>query len=78
MEKQLWYYVCTQRPACPGAIPRGVVHIEDMTQERAEEIGRDGYDIVGYDRQLTEEEVFEYELLPLRGGTDHDTEPTVR
>ena len=48
MEKQLWYYICTQRPACPGAIPRGVVHIEDMTRERAEEIGCDGYDIVGW------------------------------
>lgn len=58
-----WYYVCTQRPACPGAIPRGVVGIESLTQERMREIGYDGYDLICYDRKLTANEVFEYELV---------------
>lgn len=64
--KQNHYYICTQRPACPGAIPRGVVGIEELTQDRRQEIGRDGYDLIWYDRKLTENEVFEYELVEVK------------
>ena len=62
-ESKVWCYYCTQRPACPGAIPRGVVGIEDMDPEYpVEGIGKGSYSLVKYDRELTQHEMHEYEL----------------
>ena len=63
MNTKRWCYYCTQRPACPGAIPRGVVEIEDMNPDvPIEEIGKGAWALIKYDRELTPEEVYGYEL----------------
>lgn len=66
MEKTYSYY-CTQRPACPGAIPRGVVEIEDLDPDDAiPEIHRGAYSKITYDRQLTPSEIWAFELTPVQ------------
>lgn len=71
----MYYYWCTQRPAGPGAMPRGVVTIENLDPDKViPEIGKGAYSLAGYDRELTAHEVYEYELTPcetLNGGINH-------
>lgn len=63
MKSKMWCYYCTQRPAVPGSIPRGVVWIEDMDHDiPVKEIGKGAWSLVKYDRELTPHEVYEYEL----------------
>lgn len=58
-----WCYYCTQRPAYPGAIPRGVIDIEEMDPDvPIKEIGKGAYNLIKYDRELTNAEIYQYEL----------------
>ena len=56
----------TQRPLVPGGCPRaGVQKVHNYDEkEFCEEIGREAWGYVDYDRELTNEEVEDYELLP--------------
>lgn len=61
-------YYCTQRPAVPGAIPRGVVGIIELNKENViPEIGKGAYSIAIYDRELSLQELRDYELTEKRG-----------
>ena len=61
-------YYCTQRPAVPGAIPRGVVGIMELDKANIiQEIGKGAYSIVVYDRELTRQEMHDFELTEKRG-----------
>ena len=51
MGKQYWYKM--KRPYGPGAQPKGIVQIDDSV---------DPYGVIAYDRELTKEEINEYEL----------------
>jgi len=63
MKKRYRYY-CLERPAGPGAIPRGVVVITNFDERKtADEIGRMAWGWVEYERELTEKEIREYELM---------------
>lgn len=81
MSKAYKYY-CVYRPACPGAIPRGVVNIQNLDpNEFVAEIGKGAYSVITYDRRLTEKELYDFELVACRtdaeGTDEHDTEQTV-
>lgn len=63
MKNKRWCYYCTQRPAYPGAIPRGVIDIEEMNPDvPIKEIGKGAYNLIKYDRELTATEIYQYEL----------------
>lgn len=59
-------YYMTQRPFSIGAQPKeGLVEVEDFDcKKRVEEIGRDAWSRIVYDRELTEQEIDQYELVP--------------
>lgn len=59
-------YYLTQRPAGPGCQPRkGLLDIEDLDDRFVPEINLKAWSRVTYDRQLTPEEIREYELTPI-------------
>ena len=56
-------YYCLYRPPCPGAIPRGMTKIVAFDDKRhVDEIGRDAWGYVEYDKPLTAQQVIHYEL----------------
>ena len=59
-------YYMTQRPFSIGAQPKeGLVEVEDFDgKKRVEEIGRDAWSRIVYDRELTEQEIEQYEMVP--------------
>lgn len=59
-------YYMTERPFSIGAQPKeGFVEVEDFGgKKRVEEIGRDAWSRIVYDRELTEQEIEQYELVP--------------
>lgn len=58
-----WCYYCTERPACPGAIPRGVVDIESMDPSvPIDGIGKGAWSLIKYERELTPSELYLFEL----------------
>ena len=62
-EPMEYSYYLTQRPAGPGCQPRkGLLDIEDLDNRFVPEIGRTAWSKVTYDRQLTDEEIRNYEL----------------
>jgi len=65
--KKVYIYYMTQRPPMPGAMPtEGLKFIDENTQLRfIDEIGRDAYARLTYNRKLTEKEIKDYELTPL-------------
>jgi|SRR5882672_1994213 len=60
-------YACFNRPPGIGAVPKGYTnyepHVPDVPSAR--------HGVISYDRELTEEEVKQYELVPL-GATGHE------
>lgn len=65
--KKVYSYYMTQRPPMPGAMPTdGLEFIDENTKLRfINEIGRDAYARLTYNRELTEKEIKDYELTPL-------------
>lgn len=62
-------YYLTQRPAGPGCQPRkGLLDIEDIDNKFVPEINQTAWSKVTYDRQLTQDEITQYELLPSQQG----------
>jgi hypothetical protein len=61
-----WYYM-TQRPPAPGAQPkRGLIRsFEYEGRLYVEAIGRSAWGSVVYDRELTDDEISDYELVPM-------------
>lgn len=61
----MYSYYMTQRPPCPGAQPRnGLVNVHELDPDSdTPGIGR-AYAMLEYDRELTEDEVRNYELTP--------------
>ena len=67
IEHDFTYYL-TQRPAGPGCQPRsGLVEIVDLNNKFVPEINRTAWSKVIYDRQLTQDEINQYELTPAVG-----------
>ena len=64
VKKLNWYYM-TQRPPMPGAFPRGIIEINEFYPTR-EILGVSDhvYAEIGYERELTEQEIHDYELVP--------------
>lgn len=60
----MFKYYMTQRPAMPGAMPKeGLMEIEDFDPTKPiDGVGR-AYARLTYNRQLSEKEVFSYELM---------------
>lgn len=60
-------YFMTQRPPMPGALPfYGLEKIEEFkNKQQVPEIDCTAYAKLFYDRELTKEEVSQYELMPL-------------
>lgn len=65
--KKTYSYYMTQRPPIPGAMPtEGLEFIDENTKLRfINEIGRDAYARLTYNRELTDKEIKDYELIPL-------------
>jgi len=62
-----YYYFCVERPATPGAIPRGVVSIRDLDPNvMVDQLQRGAYSVIGYRRKLTEGEIWAFELVPVK------------
>lgn len=61
---KVYRYYCQYRPPMPGAIPRdGLVHIGEYDYKQSfNGIGAWGF--AEYDRELSEEEINDYELAP--------------
>lgn len=59
-------YYSTQRPLTPGSCPRaGVQEVVNYDKKKfCEEIGMDAWGFVEYTRELTKQEVDDYELTP--------------
>lgn len=59
-------YYSTQRPLMPGSCPRaGVQEVVNYDEKKfCEEIGMDAWGFVEYTRELTKQEVDDYELTP--------------
>ena len=59
-------YYSTQRPLTPGSCPRaGVQEVVNYDEKKfCEEIGMDAWGFVEYTRELTKQEVDDYELTP--------------
>ncbi len=59
-------YLCPERPPMPGGIPKGAVSV-DYTEFTYEDTGGGTHHIWGaveYDRELTDKEIQDYELIP--------------
>lgn len=67
MERVGWWYYVTQRPPAPGAVPKlGLIRtFEYESRLYVESIGRRAYGSVVYNRELTEAEIDDYELVPM-------------
>ena len=67
MERVGWWYYLTQRPPAPGAQPkRGLIKCFDYNNRLyVEAIGRNAWGSAVYDRPLTDEEIDDYELVPM-------------
>lgn len=66
---ETYTYYLTQRPAGPGCQPRkGLLDIEDLDCRFVPEINREAWSRVTYDRQLTPDEINQYELTPAPVG----------
>ena len=58
-----YVYYLPFRPPMPGAMPRsGLVSMEDFGDKRETPIGIDAWGKVIYNRKLTDDEVYDYEL----------------
>ena len=59
-------YYMTQRPFSIGAQPKeGLVEVEDFDSKKyIEDIDRRAWSRIVYDRELTEQEIEQYELVP--------------
>lgn len=60
----VYRYYSTQRPVGPGAIPKGaryIYHFDGRVYVKS--INRMAYGIAEYDRELTDDEVRQYELV---------------
>ena len=66
MDKTYTYFM-TQRPPMPGAMPKnGLSDIHEYDgQDYISEIGRKAYARLEYNRKLSDQEVRDYELVPL-------------
>jgi len=66
----MYSYYMTQRPPQIGAMPRkGLVEIDEFDGKPfIEEIGWDAWAKITYDRELTPDEVSDYELIPAKGA----------
>lgn len=64
MEK--WYsYLTLRRPPMPGGIPKGAIAVCAWdSRPFVPEINRPAWGTVDYSRQLTPEEIRDYELMP--------------
>ena len=67
--RTIYSYYMTQRPPQIGAMPRNglldIVYLNaDEERQFVQEIGRQAYAILHYGRELTEQEVSDYELTP--------------
>lgn len=64
MDKHAYYMI--QRPFSPGSQPKhGLVEAEDFGgRKHVKEIGREAWSRIVYDRELTEKEIEQYELVP--------------
>ena len=62
----MYSYFMTQRPPMPGAMPRdGLVDIEEYdSREYRYEIMREAWAKLVYSRELTRQEMSDYELVP--------------
>ena len=60
------HYFSTQRPAGPGACPKdGLLGFQNYDRRTfIPEFGREAWATLAYDRELTEEELKNYELVP--------------
>ena len=57
-------YYLTERPPMPGTIPRGCINIMDFgIKKYVQEIDREAWGWVEYERELTDKEISEYELV---------------
>ena len=57
-------YYLLYRPPMPGTIPRGCIEIMDFGKKKfVEEIGREAWGYVIYERELTQKEINDYELM---------------
>lgn len=65
----LHQYFCTMRPPAPGAIPAGAKSVTDFGQRSfVPEIQRTAWGFALYDRKLTDDEIWEYDLAePIQG-----------
>lgn len=64
-ETDRYAYYTIMRPPMPGAIPQGSVEVKDFGDRIfVPEIERAAWGIAVYDRPLTEDEIWEYELQP--------------
>lgn len=62
----LYRYLCPQRPPGPGAVPRDGLQNVEFFDSHVEDAGghpRHIWGAVEYDRELTDEEVCDYELI---------------
>lgn len=63
MTVNTYRYWCILRPPMPGGIPRGPVNIKSFDKrEFVKEINHTAWGYVDYERPLTDEEIFKYEL----------------
>ena len=65
-DKMIYAYYMTQRPPMPGAMPsRGLLSAEEFSVPVSDgNIGRI-YGKISYDRKLSTEEIYNYELTPV-------------
>lgn len=75
----IYRYAMLQRPPMPGALPRGGLDKVEAFYERQQICGSDrpAWGIAEYTRPLTEEEIEEYELTPIRDA-DKPKQPMAR
>lgn len=61
----MYKYYSTQRPVMPGTFPkRGMAEFENYdSRKQVEEIGRPAWAELYYDRELSKEELRDYELV---------------
>lgn len=62
---EVFRYYTLYRPPAPGAIPKGCIHQQTVgSRPFIKEVSHTVWGIVEYDRQLTPEEISQYELAP--------------
>ena len=60
----IYRYYLIHRPVMIGTVPRGMVGYKNFNHMiSVDEIGRTAWGYVEYDRELTEKEISEYELV---------------